>query len=530
MVGSWSFADDGAATFVAPEPNKRPFGLCVSNTRFSDGEIRLRISSDQPSEVDGRVLLGYHSPSNDYFVVGLGGYGKAYTLTHYNNLRGWTEIAGTGLSANLTPKKPYELCVRVSGKKITLEENDVEVISFELEQPIPYGQIGLFAWGAGGTKFENVRVKRDASSIEHVVILIHGIRTQADWQTMLHDEFSKAGIAVAPTNYGRFELFKFLFPIRSFTQPAIDRVWDLIRSVKRDYPNAKISFLAHSFGTHILTKILERDIDLKIHRIAFCGSVVRYDFPLQRYTQQFLPPIVNEVSANDPWPAIAEKLGFGYGSVGTRGFKSHYVEDRWHDGFGHSQYLTNIFCKTFWIPFFRDGNVVKSGNNPQPQKCWLRLLLLLTSKWTIATALILIALAWHFLWFFPEPIYANQIACVKFRSSNAKAWREQHLLTGDPEDTFYVIVRSVEKFKQFAPINRVVTRLQTMELRQRFPEIDFDAMDTSNPQGGNRMGAIVVARALPDKQVACRIAALSYQCGVSEKPYVYRLGKRPEGC
>ena len=69
-----------------------------------------------------------------------------------------------------------------------------------------------------------------------------------------------------------------------------------------------------------------------------------------------------------------------------------------------------------------------------------------------------------------------------------------------------------------------------MELRQRFPEIDFDAMDTSNPQGGNRMGAIVVARALPDKQVACRIAALSYQCGVSEKPYVYRLGKRPEGC
>ena len=406
MVGSWSFADDGAATFVAPEPNKRPFGLCVSNTRFSDGEIRLRISSDQPSEVDGRVLLGYHSPSNDYFVVGLGGYGKAYTLTHYNNLRGWTEIAGTGLSANLTPKKPYELCVRVSGKKITLEENDVEVISFELEQPIPYGQIGLFAWGAGGTKFENVRVKRDASSIEHVVILIHGIRTQADWQTMLHDEFSKAGIAVAPTNYGRFELFKFLFPIRSFTQPAIDRVWDLIRSVKRDYPNAKISFLAHSFGTHILTKILERDIDLKIHRIAFCGSVVRYDFPLQRYTQQFLPPIVNEVSANDPWPAIAEKLGFGYGSVGTRGFKSHYVEDRWHDGFGHSQYLTNIFCKTFWIPFFRDGNVVKSGNNPQPQKCWLRLLLLLTSKWTIATALILYG------------SFLNQFMQTKLRVSN----------------------------------------------------------------------------------------------------------------
>src|ERR1041385_5268194 len=98
--------------------------------------------------------------------------------------------------------------------------------------------------------------------VTEVVILVHGIRTFAPWIDTLRAEFEKAGIRVEPTNYGRLDTLRFLVPFPSFRRGPVDEVWDSVRDVRRLYPNARISFLAHSFGTFLVATLLQREFDL----------------------------------------------------------------------------------------------------------------------------------------------------------------------------------------------------------------------------------------------------------------------------
>src|SRR5262249_51333801 len=274
--------------------------------------------------VDARLLLGFRSTSADYFLVGLGGYDRAYTMTRFTPSDGWRMIAGEGRVENLIVDRIYELTVRVGGPRIVLEVDGIRVLEHVLEASLPYGQFGLFSWGKdGGVEFIDASVRTEERSgiavvqtsivmpevepiqpsqhDKEVIILVHGIRTYARWQNMLRTEFSRIGIPVEPTNYGYFDLFRFLLPVPWFRKAAVERVWDLVRVVRQDYPASNISFIAHSFGTYIVAEILEKKFDFKAHRVVFCGSVIRYDFPFEQIKDRFTT-IVNEVSSHDPWP------------------------------------------------------------------------------------------------------------------------------------------------------------------------------------------------------------------------------------
>ena len=108
-------------------------------------------------------------------------------------------------------------------------------------------------------------------------------------------------------------------PNEYFQNRVIEKVWDQIRDVKRQNQNAKLSFIAHSFGTYILANILQREFDFDAYRVIFCGSVVKYDFPFEQIDRRFTTPILNEVGAKDVYPALAESITWGYGSAGTYG-------------------------------------------------------------------------------------------------------------------------------------------------------------------------------------------------------------------
>ena len=51
----------------------------------------------------------------------------------------------------------------------------------------------------------------------HVVILIHGIRTRALWQNAIGKALERQGFIVQPTNYGYFDLARFLVPWQPFS-------------------------------------------------------------------------------------------------------------------------------------------------------------------------------------------------------------------------------------------------------------------------------------------------------------------------
>jgi hypothetical protein len=222
--------------------------------------------------------------------------------------------------------------------------------------------------------------------IRHLVILIHGINTRALWFGTVAPSLEKAGLTVSAIGYGRFGILRFLLPIGAFRRAAANRVSKKIRGAIEIHKPRKVSVIAHSFGSYIVARILETEFDRHWDRIIVCGSVVREDFPLEQYLARFQPPILNEIGTRDVWPAIAAAVTWGYGSVGSHGFQSPAVSERWHSGFAHSDFLTPAFCTKFWVPFLRDGTVVEA-DPPSALPRWVNILTTLPLRWIISASL-----------------------------------------------------------------------------------------------------------------------------------------------
>src|SRR5712691_10625402 len=173
----------------------------------------------------------------------------------------------------------------------------------------------------------------DLANLDHLVILVHGINTYAYWMGQVGSALKARGFKVAETGYGRFSVLRFLLPFSFLRKEAIRRVVDQIRIAVDAYRPEKTSVITHSFGTYIIARILEDEPTIKWNRIIFCGSVVRYDFRLDRWKHKFLSPMINEVGTNDIYPALAESINSSYGSVGSHGFHHPLVMTRWHAGF-----------------------------------------------------------------------------------------------------------------------------------------------------------------------------------------------------
>lgn len=154
MVGRWNF-ENGRIAFEGPERPEWPFGLCVSNVRFLEGEARVTVRrTDGVGLVDGRIVLGYRSVNQDYITVGLHAEGKAYQIVHYNPAIGWSPLASAGLAENLAVGRPITMRVLVRGQRVSLEADGVRVLEHVLPMPLPYGQLGLFTWARQGGTFE----------------------------------------------------------------------------------------------------------------------------------------------------------------------------------------------------------------------------------------------------------------------------------------------------------------------------------------------------------------------------------------
>lgn len=227
----------------------------------------------------------------------------------------------------------------------------------------------------------------DLTSSKGSVVLVHGIRTHAEWYRDVRDTLQGSGYKVYLTNYGRFDLVRFLLPFPFFRNRSKEKIIRQIRDARKSDPNADFSIIAHSFGTYVVSRILQDEFDIRVKRIIFVGSVVRYDFPFEQFSERFEGQILNEVAAKDPWPAFAESITTGYGSAGTFGFKRPRVVDRWHGG-GHSTILNAQYCVQFWLPFLDEGAIVQTTDSPHVP-FWIRLLNFLRLKYWIVLAIAL---------------------------------------------------------------------------------------------------------------------------------------------
>jgi hypothetical protein len=74
LFGRWKFGE-GRLVYERPENPSLPFGICVSNIRFLEGEAQVMVQRTDAT-IEARILLGYRSQENEYLTVGIGGGGR----------------------------------------------------------------------------------------------------------------------------------------------------------------------------------------------------------------------------------------------------------------------------------------------------------------------------------------------------------------------------------------------------------------------------------------------------------------------
>lgn len=194
-----------------------------------------------------------------------------------------------------------------------------------------------------------------------VILLVHGIRTRAHWQDMVARVLGNPTRKVWKLKYGFFDAVRFWCPWTR--KGVIEKVERDLREAHRRHPQARLSVVAHSYGTYAIGQILQDKTDINLHRLILCGSVIESNFRWDKVTPRVSTEVVNDCGDRDIWPVWAQSLSWGYGASGTYGFGTVGVHDRYH-AFKHSDFFTEDFVRQFWLPWF-DGHLVPAGD-PRP--------------------------------------------------------------------------------------------------------------------------------------------------------------------
>ena len=230
-----------------------------------------------------------------------------------------------------------------------------------------------------------------ASDNTKVIVLIHGIRTFAEWFDLLQSEVKKnSNTEVYFIKYGFFDALRFWFPFFTRSGKIIHAKREL-RSIRNKHRTADFIVVAHSFGTYIISKILSTESDIDIKRLLTCGSIIPEDY---RWDLLPRPPnsILNDCGIHDIWPIAAKTLSWGYGTSGSFGFNSIHTHDRFFD-VGHSGFFNEDFITTYWLPFINDGIIRDSdfiATRPKPSYI-KSLLSILPLQWIIVASVLYLA-------------------------------------------------------------------------------------------------------------------------------------------
>ena len=204
-----------------------------------------------------------------------------------------------------------------------------------------------------------------------IVLLLHGIKTHGFWQSMVQRVLEEIpNLEVRPVRFRFLGARRFWRPGRA-REKRIREVLTEVQKAQRDLqnqPGGRLSVIAHSFGTHIITSILLDNPNVTLHRLILCGSIVSLDYRWDHVSHRLSNNVINDYGTRDIWPVMAQLLGIGFGDTGRHKFGRAEVIDRAHD-LNHTEFFEKKgkkgerFARKYWKPLFESGEVVGSPWN-----------------------------------------------------------------------------------------------------------------------------------------------------------------------
>lgn len=227
--------------------------------------------------------------------------------------------------------------------------------------------------------------------------VIHGIRDFGEWQDAFAATFPDSELF----RYDKFWLERFILEFMYSGDISI-RIANRLRELSASH---RVNVVCHSYGTHLIAKVLSDNNDIRIHNLIFCGSIAKADhrFDLIHERKQIEGKIYNFAGTRDIWPACASIIFDRYSPSGVLGI-AHPSAINVFEPIGHGGFLQlDQWNKHSWSDILSGGSI---KNTTQTGRSFLVSFLLWFSnrRWLFFSSIAaLIILTWgvstkHWAW------------------------------------------------------------------------------------------------------------------------------------
>jgi len=188
-----------------------------------------------------------------------------------------------------------------------------------------------------------------------VLVLVHGIRTHAEWYSDVSFLGSLNGWTIAPFIYGYQNVDVFLN--RNKRREIVDVFRSYLTDVCQLSDTQSVSVIAHSFGTYIAMNYIMGfdDPPTRYDTLILTGGIVDEKLDMQRLYGK-VGHILNEIAPNDEWVNWARRANLArdelFGKAGTEGFNQKYDRLVEHNSeiFTHNNVIKRDVIKARWMP------------------------------------------------------------------------------------------------------------------------------------------------------------------------------------
>lgn len=131
-------------------------GNFIANRTFAGGHISAEIEFKKIDEYTGCEIIIYYDPTTKFFVTAGLGTSGLYAIRHFQNQ--WFVHDSGGDRENLQANKKYYTKVSVTGSRVALNVNGVDVLSTHLPYQLDQSQVGLWCSSLSNINISNFEV------------------------------------------------------------------------------------------------------------------------------------------------------------------------------------------------------------------------------------------------------------------------------------------------------------------------------------------------------------------------------------